>query len=740
VLPKLIRVVNMVIAVACAAFLAAVGWTVWRPMPQVSGELRAPVTADARVARDGQGVPHVQAATLEDALFLQGFVTAQDRMFQMDGIRRLAGGELAEILGPSMLESDLLHRRLRMRRLAEMHTAQLPAADRALLSAYARGVNFYLESNRGRLPVEFTLLNYDPKPWSATDCLLVALMMHKDLTGLWEREMRKRGLLEAAKDPAKVEMLLPARTGWEPQPGSNAWALSGKWTASGKPMLANDPHLRFSSPSTWHLVHLRAPDLDVMGATLPGVPGVIVGHNEHIAWGVTNLHYDVIDFYEEKIDVRTGRYVFRGQAEQARLEQEVVLVKGHRAERISLWVTRHGPVFSLEGQKIFTLRWAAAEPNTFQFPILELNRARNFEQFRAALKRFPGPGQNFVYADREGNIGYQATGLLPIRKGGGDVPSDGAGGEQEWQGFIPFEELPTAYNPPSGLIVTGNQNPFPRDYRYPVTGDFAPHYRARQMRALLESRTGWKPAEMMAVQKDVYSAASHFLAQQTVQAVERRKATNPAFPPALDVLRAWNGQMEKGTAAPLLISLLYQHLRRAVVETVVPGKSELYQDQMSVAVLERLLRERPEGWVKDWDLALVDALDKAIREGREMQGGDVARWDYGYYNELTIEQPVLSRVPVLGKWFASRFNIGPVPMSGSSTTVKQTTRRLGPSMRFVADLANWDQSLLTLTIGQSAHVLSSHYRDHWPAYYGATGLPFRMAAPALEDTLLLKPR
>jgi penicillin G amidase len=711
--------------------LTAAYWVAYRPLPQTSGEISAPISAAASISRDALGIPHIVAANSEDAIFLQGYATAQDRLWQMDALRRLAAGELSEVIGPSTLELDREARRLRMRRLAEDHVRTLPPGDRAVLAAYARGVNYFIETHRGNLPLEFTLLRYDPRPWTLADSILCALQMYRNLTTTWREEIQKQNML-AAGDAAKVNFLFPSRIGTEVQPGSNAWALSGKHTASGKPLLANDPHLEFGSPSTWYQAHLRAPDLDVMGVSLPGVPSIIIGHNGRIAWGVTNLGFDVQDLYLEQMDAATGRYAFRGQVLQARMETERIPVKGQKGLEFRQWVTHHGPVIISEDNRFLALRWTAAEPGSFQFPFMEINRAGNWQEFTAALARFPGPGQNFVYADVDGNIGYHATGKLPIRKTfDGDVPVDGSSGDFEWQGFIPFDELPTFYNPPQGRIITANQNPFPENYRYRVHGDFASPYRSQEIRSLLSSREGWKPDEFLTVQKDVYSAFSHFLARQVVAAYDMKKPGNPELKDPVELLRSWNGQMEKHTAAPMLIALVYQQLRKEVADAAAPGKSSQYTPQMAPAVLQAILERGGKGWFKDQNDSLIRALDAAIQDGRKTQGGNVNRWNYGKYNELTIKHPVGGQLPLL----ASYFNVGPIEMSGSSTTIKQTTQRLGPSMRFVADFSDWDHSLNNITIGESGQFLSRHFKDQWDAYYAGRSFPMQFKNPVVKDTL-----
>jgi penicillin amidase len=731
----LLKAINLSIAVLALAILAVVYWFAWRSLPQTSGTLGAPVGARATVSRDERGVPHIAAATWQDAIFLQGYATAQDRLWQMDALRRLAAGQLAEVVGKAALESDEDSHRWRMARIAEGQERNLVPGSREILAAYARGVNYFIETHRTALPPEFAILRYDPRPWSVRDSLLVILQMNRMLTATWREEMNKFQMLQGG-DAAMVNFLYPRRTGGEVQPGSNAWAVSGARSAGGKPILANDPHLEWSLPSAWHLVHLKAPDLDVTGATLPGIPGVIVGHNRRIAWGVTNLGFDVQDLYREQIDMRTGRYRFEGRVEQAVLEHDVIQVKGQAPEAFDLWFTRHGPVFLSDGGVNYSMTWMGAVGGPLGFPMLDIDRARNWEEFTAALAGFPGPAQNFVYADVDGNIGYHAAGRLPVRKDcPSDIPLDGSSGQCDWRGLIPSGDLPHTFNPASGIIATANQNPFPADYAFQVDGRFGSNYRVKQIRARLESRAQWQPADMLAVQKDVYSAFAQFLAEQIVAAWEKKKTEE--LRPAVDLLRSWNGQMEKGAAAPMLASLAFDQLRKAVAGRASPSHAANYDTSyLAPEMIERLLRERPADWFPDYDALLLKSLKDAIADGEKLQGSKLARWDYGQYNRLTVENPVLGKLPLIGSYF----NIGPVPMSGSSTTVKQTTRRLGPSMRMVVDLSNLDRSVIDITTGESGQVLSSHYMDQWDAYYAGQSFPMEFDQVHASSVLTITPQ
>jgi penicillin amidase len=740
-LRRALRYFNIAVLLALAAALAAFYWFVWRARAQVSGTAGAPVSARVEVRRDALGVPHITARALEDALVAQGYVTAQDRLWQMDSLRRAAAGRLAEVLGPTLLDVDREARRFQMERIAERQEAGLPEADRALLAAYARGVNAFLATHRSRLPLEFTLLGYDPRPWRVRDSLLIGLFMYRNLSSTWRSEIQKANLLEGG-DRAKVDFLFPDRLAGGVTPGSNAWALAGSRTASGRPVLANDPHLEYSLPGLWYAVHLQAPGLDVAGAALPGAPGVIIGRNQRIAWGVTALQFDVEDLYIERFDPQTGAYVFAGKIEQARLEREVIPVKGAPGVEFASWVTRHGPVFR-EGGRFLALRWAAAEPG-FTYPILDLDRARNFQEFTAALARYAGPALNFVYAGADGDIGLQVAGRLPARRTwNGDVPVDGASGQYEWDGFIPFEQLPRVHNPASGLIVSANQNPFPADYPYRVSGNFASPYRAKQIGDMLAARGKWRSGEMVAVQKDVYSGFLHFLARQAVAAYDRRGVGGGKLADAARALRSWNGQMESGPA-PLISTLVFQHLRKALAERASPGKGLEYDTpapvgigtvQAAPAAVETLLRKRPRDWFPDYDQLLLRAFLDAMEEGERMEGRNVREWDYARYNQLLIAHPVFGRAPRVGRYF----NLGPAPQSGSPTSVKQTTQRLGPSMRMAVDLADSGDAWLTLLVGESGQIFSGHYDDQFEAWRYGRSLPMQFRKVDAESTLTIEP-
>jgi penicillin amidase len=315
------------------------------------------------------------------------------------------------------------------------------------------------------------------------------------------------------------------------------------------------------------------------------------------------------------------------------------------------------------------------------------------------------------------------------------VPTDGRDGECDWQGIIPYNDLPSAYNPESGIIVSANQNPFPDGYKYVVAGVFAPPYRAQQIRARLESKPKWTAGQMLSIQKDVYSPLLHSLARFAVKSASAKPPESEAAKQAVEELRKWNGQMEKGQAAPLIATLLYNELRRSMAEHAAAGSGDEYAARMAGPALERLLTERPSGWFADYDDWVMQSLAKAIEEGEKRQGSNIARWDYGQWISLDIQHPILGGLPFIGKYF----NAGPVPMSGGSTSVKQISGRLGPSFRMIVDLANLDNSLANLTLGESGHFFSPHYKDQFDAYYNGTSFPMQFTNVKPEDMLAVKP-
>ncbi len=741
---RALRLINVSIAVLALIGLVLIYWFAYRPLPKTSGSLLAPVRWSSKIIRDDRGIPHIETKESVDAYFLEGFVMAQDRLWEMDGLRRFGAGELAEIAGPAALELDKSARRLRMRSIADSWYQSLSPEDREAFVQFARGVNYFIDTNRGRYSLEYSIPGhkYSPRQWTPSDSLVIGLLMFRDLTDRSHEEVELRRYM-AEGNRNLLEELFPASEGQALLPGSNSWAVSGAHTVSGKAMLANDPHLGIRLPSIWYQVHLRSQDLDVEGVSIPGVPGVIIGHNRSIAWGLTNLQTNEMDLYQERIELRTGKYLVGGQFQQAKLDRQTIGVYGQKAVTVETWVTPHGPVAISPGP--YSVQWTAALGGGFAF--LAVDRATDWPSFRAALSKHWGPPQNFVYADAQGHIGYQAAGAVPIRtevlsQGNGNatepvppaspkpatkeaprgmivvgaVPVSGYAGNQEWRGMIPFEDMPSEFDPPSGIIATANQNPFPADFKYQVAGSFADRYRIDQIRALLANRK-LTVADMLAIQKDVYSAYHHYLAQRLVSAAAKQSLSGDQKE-AVDLLRNWNGQMEKDLPQPAIAELVHVEIGRSLLaQAGIKHPERMPRPQ----IVETLLRSAAPGWVakNDWDTFLLARLTDALIAGRARQGSRIGNWKWGNTMQWKLVHPVGGLLPVVDSFF----NIGPVPMSGAATTVKQTGFNFGPSMRMVVDWGALDKSVLGLPGGESGFAASSHYKDQWDTYYvGSAGV------------------
>ncbi len=506
------------------AALGLGGGYLWlrQSLPQIDGEIAvAGLEAPVSVVRDEWAIPQIEAASLRDAIFAEGFVHAQDRFWQMEFQRRLGAGRLAEILGAAALPTDRFMRTLGFYRLAEASLQHLNERTRALLEAYALGVNAWLATRNGPLPPEFLILRHSAiEPWSPADSLVWLRLMALDLSVNYGEELQRAGLAKRLSDEqladiwpdypdgAPVTLVALARAlpfraladALPPAPppgqGSNAWVVAGSRTASGAPLLANDPHLGLQAPGVWYLVHLQTPELELTGASLPGVPGIVLGHNGSVAWGFTNTGPDTQDLFVERTDpADPGRYLTPDGSQPFATREEVIRVKDGAPVALTVRATRHGPVISdrLPDQGLFepghvvALAWAAlAEDDRTMQALLELNRARDWASFVGAAEHVLAPMQNIFYADTAGHIGLIAPGRVPIRRqGDGRWPVPGWSGEYDWQGWIPFAALPRALDPADGLLFNANNRLVPEDYPYLLAADWEPPYRARRLAALL---------------------------------------------------------------------------------------------------------------------------------------------------------------------------------------------------------------------------------------------------------------
>ncbi len=769
-----------------------------RALPLLEGTLTGPVQAPVQVVRDRWGIPHIQAASADDLFVAQGMVHAQDRLWQIDFQRHLAQGRLSELFGPITLQADRLLRRFAVRPAAEAEVAALDDEERAAMEGYCRGVNAVMaEAIATRhLPIEFALVRHEPQPYTVTDAICWSKMMAFGLGGNWEDEL-VRARLVARLGPEKAARLEPMYHEGHPLalepgadyqgldaalagvlaeyerlldvtgleilargaiPASNNWVVAPARSATGQAILCDDPHLPLQAPAVWYLNHLTGGGYDVAGATLVGIPGVVVGHNRDIAWGVTNGMTDVQDLYIERFHHDDPTQVwYEGQWEAATVREEVIRVRGRRKPVIEpLLFTRHGPVLcgdwgamggdwlrkathptakNANGQagdqphQGIALRWVAHQPGHTCRGMLRLDRAHDWASFTAALADWGDPAQNFVYADRSGNIGYYLAGRIPVRASGqGLLPVPGWEARHEWTGLIPFEELPHTYNPPSGFIVTANNRIVGPDYPYHLSNEWNNGYRARRITQFLQERPLISLDDCAALQNDVISlparAVAHLTARRLRNAAGVRGAEcgmrNGDGPPAsngehspvstrsshsalrtphstldtvLDLLARWDGAMTVDSAAATISEYLLADLQARVFAVAIgdptlranyngtstqPVLPTTSYGVRSLPLLLHLLREADPAWlqtmaadpdapVPTWDDLLWASLDAVCVRLRRKLGADPRRWTWGRVHSTRFIH-ALGRLPPLGRVF----DVGPVPSNGSRDTVNSS--------------------------------------------------------------------
>ncbi|HXW18093.1 MAG TPA: penicillin acylase family protein [Candidatus Acidoferrales bacterium] len=783
-------------------------WMIWRPLPTLDGatelpELKSPVNVD----RDTWGIPWIQADSLEDLVTAQGYVVAQDRLWQMDLLRRAAAGELSEIFGRVALEADRENRKLGLREAAEAAQGRMDPQSRGILEAYAKGVNRYIDDRRGRLPIEFTLLHYEPRTWTPADTFLISAYMWKVLTTTWKAKLNRARITalvgpEKARDLFVVDSpldhyivgapdigskvaMMPSRNilddplpqfhgGWlgdlgltpeafewntaaafltqfEEQTsatlGSNNFVVNGKHTASGQPILANDTHLAFSMPGIWYIIHLTAPGWNVEGFTFPGSPLIIIGHNDSIAWGFTNSNASVQDLYAETLNPSNPlEYQANGYWVTAKTRREVIHVKGEGDDILDVILTRHGPIVDQDppgpNAHAYALRWTATEPGALDFSYPLLGQATNFSEFLQILHKIPGPGQNAVYADRNGNIGFAIGAWIPIRKNGtGALPVDGATDQYEWTGYVPPDELPKVLNPEGGIIATANARTIGPAYKYFITDRWTGPERTARLYELLTGRKDLRPADANTIQNDILSLPDKFLARQLADSSGQAKPSDPRTKTLIDKLGSWDYRASADSVETSFVEYTRHELFGNLLRPYLvgdPSQYELWEPASEYnevwwrdkIFLTNLLIDRPAAWLpeefKSYDDLLMASADQAVQTmAAATPDGDPLHATWGKLHPLEMYHP-------LGRsgWLQRFLSIGPVEEGGTLDTVKAMGYRHGPAMRFVADLSDFDQSLMEIPAGESGQYASPHYRDQFPEWYAGRGIPAPFSAAA----------
>ena len=776
-------------------------------LPVLDGDLHLPgLSAPVTVQRDAHGVPHIEAATQDDLFFAQGYVTAQDRLWQMDAFRRNADGDLAQILGPGLVRHDKTQRTLQFRRTAQRMYANLDADNRARLDDYARGVNLFIAQHQDSLPAEFRLLMYRPQPWTGVDSLSIVMMMAEMLDTHFYGKLGREQVAAALNNPKLEADLYPVgswrdhpptgevidwsrphpappgtneddddrtqagaprltndlmaslNTGEVPSalrlllglpacdhcaPGSNNWVIAGSHTASGKPLLSNDMHLGLTEPNIWFMADLRAPGYHAAGVTLPGLPFVVEGHNEHVAWGFTALYADVQDLYVEELDGKGNFHAADGSWKPLAVDHELIHVRGGKDVVLDVESTAHGPLLSplfTKEKRPIALQWTLYDPALNALPLYEMNVASGWDQFSAALRVWSWPTQNLVYSDDQGHIAYHAIGRVPLRPGGlmGVPIKDTA---HEWQGYIPFDDLPNAFDPPSGFLATANSRVTTDKSPYPLSLEWGDPYRAERIYKALQGRDQLTPKDMLAVQTDIYSEVDQELAHRFAYAIDHTAGVDDRLKKVADLMRSWDGRLSTDSVAAS-VTAWTRHSLWPLVFAPKLGKAAVdYEWAESDFATEEIVMHANPDWLpktyKNWDALLTDAVRRGMKDGKAP--GDLDQWTYGSWHVVDIEHPLAGFLPVIGRIAGT----GPQPLSGDDTSVKQVGRAFGPSQRFTMDWSNIDGSTEDIVLGESSDPYSPYFRDQWSDYYnGRTfALPFSQTAVAAQTkhTLRLLP-
>jgi penicillin amidase len=719
----------------------------------IRGNLVAPgLKEPVSVLRDRWGVAHIYAKNQHDLFFAQGFVVAQDRLFQMEMWKRAGQGRLAEVLGPSAVQRDINSRLLRYRGdMKAEYESYSPDAE-AILSAFTDGINAEIRSLTAKaktkktgpgLPIEFQLAGFAPEPWKPQDCL--NRMAAFSVTGNAFSELRDAELIaKLGVEKASAVLSLDPKVKLDPaagvdlggltpsllknligsdariefpsdgKQGSNDWTISGRLTSTGKPILANDPHRVVAVPSLRYIVHLVAPGWDVIGAGEPGLPGIAVGHNQHIAWGFTIFGLDQQDLYIEDLNPQDPlQYKTANGWARMQVEHESIAIKGKPPVEVDLKFTRHGPVLWEDGKRALALRWVGAEPGTAGYlGSLAVDRATNWNEFEDAMKRWKVPSENIVYADIDGNIGEHSTGLTPLRRNWtGLLPVPGAAGEYEWSGYVPNSELPHSFNPSSGFVATANHKMIPENYPYNVGFEWAPPDRVHRIEEVV---SGIRDSGKKITLEDMEKLQTDVVSLPARQLVNLLKESSPNPTPATQMMQGWDARLSRESGVAALYEVWLKELRKVVAEK--EGVASLQDDWELENVFEYLSDPSPQVFGADAvagrNQVLLQTLESAWKQTEQLLGTDPRSWSWGRLHTIQFRHS-LDCLPDA----ATLLDLGPLSRPGDGTTVNATwpgnkyEQEGGASYREILDTADWDHSLAVNTPGQSGQPGSPHYSD-----------------------------
>jgi penicillin amidase len=759
--PPAFRVCTALVPFAAALLLCSCTTVFQGSVPQRDGVLAVPgLSAPVEISRDRYGIPHIAAGNDHDLCFAQGFTHAQDRLFQMDMERRLARGELAEILGDEALPADRLFRHLGFAARAPALFASWPKKTQDVVRAYCEGANAGMDSLRA-WPVEYRLLGTVPRRWIPEDVAAGTLLKSFGLAQ-WAEEATLYKTALRLPSPKFAELLpqvpgdspvLRPGTGAtatrRPPPpsvltegvaslrrtvgefprsgGSNAWAVSGRRSDTGRPILANDPHLMLPCPSLWYEVHLTAPGVNVYGVSFPGAPGVVIGHNSKIAWGFTNAMLDDADFFVEKIDGDT--VMSRMKRVPVLRRVETIRVKGRKDEEITVWETPHGPILSsvLPGNSsVLSFHWVGYDGGDPVGALYALNRARNRDEFLAAVSGFPHPAQNVVYADEAGNIGVVLAGRIPVRKGGATLlPVPGDTGEWDWKGYVPFSENPRVWNPPEQFVAAANFPPAGTAFPHYLSRLYEPPDRGRRIVQMLRGKQTFSVEDFERMQTDILLADAGKAVALAIRVARNREAESPVLREAAKILSEWDLAARADSRGALLYEVFYEKLIENVFRRHLGD--DLYEEfsgssRLAWNAMDRVIERGDSLFFVNAATGRKDSLEDLVARSlvsamsylKDRLGGISATWAWGRLHQVTFDHP-FGKKRTLQRWV----NIGPNAVGGDGRTVfKEEFGHgmdfrvlVGPSMRQVVPLGFRPKARCVITTGASGHFFERHYRD-----------------------------
>ena len=703
-------------------------------------------TVDAEILRDKWGIPHIYAERDEDLFFAYGYAMAQDRLWQLDYLRRKAMGQLSEILGPSSIDTDTISHTVGITQLAKAELGRMPAQTRTRLDAFSGGINEFISESRDLLPIEFDLLDYSPEPWTPINSIAIWAEFRWYLTGrlpvivipelarqtLDNEELYKAFLTgEAENESILAKGMYPARrsnggrvgqtvSDSSEGQGSNNWTIAGKLTASGLPLVASDPHIAFGSISCWYEAHLSGAGFNVAGTGYAGVPGLLFGRNEKVAWGLTNNICAQRDLYREQENPeKPGYYLYDGQWEQATQTTATINIKGEKPITRTIRRTRNGPIVddiipeAASHTGPVSLRWMGEDPCDEISSMLEMNRANSANEFREALRPWIVPTFSFVFADLKGHIGYQASGRLPIKKDWNRGYRRGWDPKHQWNETIPFEEMPSISDPPNGWVRSANNRTAPEDFPYPLSGVWSSGYRAQRIREMIESESSHTRESMTEMQMDVTAQRAVDTIPSLIELLENTDGNN--IDEEISVLKKWDGRMSTDSVGASLFEIFFVNWTEEVAGAQFPENLVPLMAGASSGLSTELLSKDTSNWFPPGERAKAvrRAMDKTIDDLSKDAGQDKSKWNWGAIHKVHLHHPLADRGPIFNSLSRGGQGVG-----GSGITVSNTgfdpnyLAVMGANYRLIADLSDDPPGLWAVdAAGQSGNPGSAHYCD-----------------------------